>query len=104
MLQAWILWGGGRTLELIDELLARSFPPSEAVRCIHVALLCTQQYPEDRPSMSSVVLMLGSEGTLPQPKQPGFYIERKQPAADTGSSKHKSCSANEVTITLLEAG
>ncbi|KAJ4726195.1 receptor kinase 1 [Melia azedarach] len=101
---AWILWGGGRTLELIDELLARSFPPSEAVRCIHVALLCTQQYPEDRPSMSSVVLMLGSEGTLPQPKQPGFYIERKQPAADTGSSKHKSCSANEVTITLLEAG
>ena len=43
---------------------------SEELRCIHLSLLCVQQRPEDRPSISSVVVMLGSENALPQPKQP----------------------------------
>lgn len=45
------------------------------VRSVCVGLLCVQQRPDDRPSMSSVVLMLNNEGTLPQAKQPGFYAE-----------------------------
>ncbi|KAJ6966579.1 hypothetical protein NC652_004209 [Populus alba x Populus x berolinensis] len=90
-----MLWFNGIPLELIDECFADSCTPSEALRFIHVALLCVQQRPEDRPDMSSVVLMLGSENPLPQPKQPGFF--------DTSPNKNQSCSANEVTVTLLQA-
>jgi hypothetical protein len=32
-----------------------------------------QQHPDDRPSMATVVWMLGGENTLPQPKEPGFF-------------------------------
>ncbi|GMP52704.1 hypothetical protein CsSME_00018414 [Camellia sinensis var. sinensis] len=79
--------------------------PSEMLRSIHVALLCVQQCPEDRQSMSSVVLMLGSEGALPQPKLPGFYTKRNPLEADSSSSKDapSSTSVNEITITLLNA-
>ena len=44
------------------------------LRCIHVSPLCVQQLPEDRPNMSFVVMMLGSESLLPEPKEPSFLI------------------------------
>ncbi|GMP65591.1 hypothetical protein CsSME_00026318 [Camellia sinensis var. sinensis] len=63
-------------------------------------LLCVQQCPEDRPSMSSVVLMLGGEGALPRPKQPGFFAEMNQGDADCSTSRDAPSSTNEVTVTL----
>uniref|UniRef100_A0A2N9FDR8 non-specific serine/threonine protein kinase n=2 Tax=Fagus sylvatica TaxID=28930 RepID=A0A2N9FDR8_FAGSY len=93
---AWRLWIEERPLELLDEVISDSFTLSEVLRCIHVGLLCVQQQPSDRPDMSSVVLMLGSESLLPSPKQPGFYTERNPPEAD-------SCSINGVSYSLLEA-
>ena len=63
-------------MELLDECLGESCTVSEVLRCIHLSLLCVQQRPEDRPSISSVVVMLGSESALPQPKQPGFFLEK----------------------------
>ena len=50
----------------------------------------------ERPDMSCVVLMLGSESLLPSPKQPGFYTERNLPEAN-------SCSANKVSFSSLAA-
>lgn len=98
-----MLWFNGIPLELIDECFADSCTPLKALRCIHVALLCVQQRPEDRPNMSSVALMLGSENPLPQPKQPRFFMGSNPPEKDTSSNKHQSHSANEVTVTLLQA-
>ncbi|CAL5390636.1 unnamed protein product [Camellia sinensis] len=100
---AWRLYKEGRSLELIDEALWDSCYLNEMLRSIHVGLLCVQQCPEDRPSMSSVVLMLGSEGALPQVKQPGFFTERNIHEASCSSSKDATVSANEITITLLDA-
>ncbi|KAL0399322.1 UNVERIFIED_CONTAM: G-type lectin S-receptor-like serine/threonine-protein kinase [Sesamum radiatum] len=101
---AWILHKERLSMELVDTNLVDSFYFTEAVRSIHVALLCVQQSPEDRPSMSSVVLMLGSEGALPPPKQPGFFTERDVRAAEnTSSNKNTVSSSNEYTITLLDA-
>uniref|UniRef100_A0A2N9HTB4 non-specific serine/threonine protein kinase n=1 Tax=Fagus sylvatica TaxID=28930 RepID=A0A2N9HTB4_FAGSY len=57
--ESWILWNEDKPLELIDECLGKSCPLSEVLRCIHLSLLCVQQRPEDRPSMSSVVVVLG---------------------------------------------
>lgn len=65
----------GRSLELIDASIGDTCNLSELLRSIHVGLLCVQRCPDDRPSMSSVILMLGSEGALPQPKEPGFFSE-----------------------------
>lgn len=61
-----------------------------------------QKRPEDRPNMSAVVVMLSSENPLPEPKQPGFFMERAAAQADASSSIHQSFSANEVTVTLIE--
>ncbi|GMP52785.1 hypothetical protein CsSME_00018481 [Camellia sinensis var. sinensis] len=100
---AWRLYKEGRSLELIDEALWDSCYLNEVLRSIHVGLLCVQQCPKDRPSMSSVVLMLGSEGALPQVKQPGFFTERNIHEVGCSSSKDATVLANEITITLLDA-
>ncbi|GKV42572.1 hypothetical protein SLEP1_g49955 [Rubroshorea leprosula] len=97
----WRLWMEERALEVMDTMLGDSYTVSEVLRCIHVALLCVQKRPEDRPDMSSVVLMLGSENPLPQPKLPGFYTERNLPEEDASSSQHERVS-NEVTISTLQ--
>ncbi|XP_028195299.1 G-type lectin S-receptor-like serine/threonine-protein kinase At4g27290 [Glycine soja] len=72
---AWRLWTEERELELLDEVLGEQCTTFEVIRCIQVGLLCVQQRPEDRPGMSSVVLMLNGDKLLPKPKIPGFYIE-----------------------------
>ncbi|XP_065862199.1 G-type lectin S-receptor-like serine/threonine-protein kinase At4g27290 isoform X2 [Euphorbia lathyris] len=99
---AYMLWTKGTPLEIVDECLTDSLRPSEVVRCINIALLCAQQRPEDRPNMSSVVVMLSSEIRLPEPKQPGFFLERNPPEASISSNSHQSFSANEVSVTLLK--
>ncbi|CAL5344772.1 unnamed protein product [Camellia sinensis] len=94
---AWKLWNEGNPIKLFDVFMEDPVPTSEVFRCIQVALLCVQQRPEDRPTMSSVLLMLDSENpVLPMPKQPGFYSESQ--LSSTG--KHH-CTTNEVTITML---
>ncbi|ONI12971.1 hypothetical protein PRUPE_4G194900 [Prunus persica] len=100
---AWTLWIEGRPLEVLDKMLDGSCPLPDVSRCIHIALLCVQQQPEDRPNMASVVLMLGGEGSLPAPKQPGFFTDRNPVEADSSSTKRESHSINEMSVTLLEA-
>uniref|UniRef100_F6H2B1 Uncharacterized protein n=1 Tax=Vitis vinifera TaxID=29760 RepID=F6H2B1_VITVI len=56
----------------------------------------------DRPSMSSVILMLDSEGVLPQPREPGFFSERHVLEANS-NPKATSFSGNEDISTILEA-
>lgn len=96
-LQAWTLYKEGRTVELVDASLGETFESLEALRSIHVGLLCVQRRPEDRPTMASVVLMLGNEGVLPSPKQPGFFTERE--VVDR-SSASTTVSTNELTVTM----
>ncbi|KAF9666880.1 hypothetical protein SADUNF_Sadunf16G0274700 [Salix dunnii] len=100
--RAWKLFKEGRPLELNDNLIVETCDLTEVMRSIHVGLLCVQHSPEDRPSMSTVVLMLSGEGTLPQPKEPGFFTERKLIDASSSSSKPESCSVNEVTVTMID--
>lgn len=77
IIQAWRLFTEGRSFELIAASIVESCTLSEVLRSIHVRLLCVQRSPKDRPSMSFVVLMFGSESALPQPKQPVFFFNRK---------------------------
>ncbi|GMP52721.1 hypothetical protein CsSME_00018431 [Camellia sinensis var. sinensis] len=97
------LYEEGKSLELIDETLWDLRYQTEMLRSIHVGLLCVQEILEDRPSMSSIVLMLGNEATLPRAKQPGFFTARNVLQPSSSSSKEATTSANEITITLLSA-
>ncbi|ONK74670.1 uncharacterized protein A4U43_C03F8920 [Asparagus officinalis] len=99
--KAWTLWKEGNGLQLVDASLGHSFSTSEVLRCLKVGLLCVQECPEDRPTMSSVILMLGSDHAfLPEPKQPGFLTTKKSPEGSLSSMKENSDSVNGVTITM----
>ncbi|KAH7837724.1 hypothetical protein Vadar_017248 [Vaccinium darrowii] len=93
--KAWRLWDGGKPQELIDRNLIRNCPVNEVSRWIHIGLLCVQENPGVRPSMSQVVLMLGGQSTdLPMPSEPplsyGSYTSSDQSLSDevlTGSDE-----------------
>ncbi|CAN4123501.1 unnamed protein product [Withania somnifera] len=100
----WILFKEGTVMEVIDTQLRQSCNQSEVQRSVHIGLLCVQQCPEDRPSMASVVVMLGSDVALPLPKKPGFFNGRSQfTEADSSSGKHGKTSVNELSITQVDA-
>ncbi|XP_023748842.2 cysteine-rich receptor-like protein kinase 10 [Lactuca sativa] len=68
---AWRTWKEGRGEELIDKILIKNCALNKTLRLIHIALLCVQEDPKDRPNMSSVVFMLeGQWSTLPEPSEP----------------------------------
>nr|XP_027102211.1 receptor-like serine/threonine-protein kinase SD1-8 isoform X3 [Coffea arabica]XP_027105104.1 receptor-like serine/threonine-protein kinase SD1-8 isoform X3 [Coffea arabica] len=99
---AWRLWNEGNTSNLVDPFMEGAASTSEVLRCIQVGLLCVQQRPDDRPAMSTVLLLLDSENpTLPQPKRPGFYIERTVIDTDSTSSGKMPHNSTDVTVTLL---
>ncbi|XP_058210783.1 G-type lectin S-receptor-like serine/threonine-protein kinase At4g27290 isoform X2 [Rhododendron vialii] len=100
---AWKLYIEGRSLELVDALVRESWCACEVLRSIHVGLLCVQQSQEDRPNMSTVVVILGSEGALPRPKQPAFFTETSPLEADSLESKNAAFSGNEGAISEIEA-
>ncbi|KAK9089535.1 hypothetical protein Scep_028617 [Stephania cephalantha] len=101
---AWRLWKEGKALELIDPAMADSCLEYEVLRCIQVGLLCVQERAEERPTMSTVVLMLSSESVaIAQPKQPGFCLVSTPFETESSSSKQDSCTVNHVTVTMLDA-
>ncbi|ESR60669.1 hypothetical protein CICLE_v10014208mg [Citrus x clementina] len=96
---AWKLWQEGKALDMMDQKLHASSKPNEILKCINVGLLCVQEDPNDRPTMSDVVIMLGSEAmNLATPKRPAFVIRRG--SSSSASSSNKPESNNELTNTL----
>ncbi|XWS19502.1 hypothetical protein CRYUN_Cryun31cG0021500 [Craigia yunnanensis] len=102
---AWRSWKEGKGLELMDSAAGDTYHAHEVLRCIQVGLLCVQERAEDRPSMSTVLLMLNSDtATMPQPKTPGFCLGRNTLETDSSTSKiDESCTVNQVTVTMLDA-
>ncbi|PRQ54975.1 putative protein kinase RLK-Pelle-DLSV family [Rosa chinensis] len=103
---AWKNWRADTASNIIDPILS-SGSRTEMMRCINIGLLCVQQNIADRPTMTSVILMLtGNSLTLPVPSQPAFFmgasdfskvVELDQ--AQSSSSVQKS--VNEASITEL---
>ncbi|CAN8231154.1 unnamed protein product [Cochlearia groenlandica] len=107
----WRYWKEGKGLEIVDSIImdtsSSTFRPQEILRCIKIGLLCVQERAEDRPVMSSVVMMLGSEtSAISEPKKPGYCVGRSPDETDGSSSKHhdyESWSVNQMTVSVLEA-
>lgn len=97
--QAWTLYKEGKYRELVDASLGELFELSEVLRSIQVGLLCVQKRQEDRPSMSSVVFMLGNQVEVPGAKEPGFFVGRDVSGGQSSSSSNATFSENQVSIT-----
>lgn len=64
----------GTVLEMVDPAMGGCFSEEEVRRCIYVGLLCVQGNPGDRPVMSSLVMMLGSNTvSLQVPSKPASF-------------------------------
>ncbi|XP_055804242.1 G-type lectin S-receptor-like serine/threonine-protein kinase At1g11300 [Solanum dulcamara] len=101
---AWKLWNGNKIIELVDPKIIELELRKEIHRCVHVGLLCVQEYAEDRPNVSTVLSMLTREiDDLPSPKQPAFTTRPtfSKNTPQQGSSKRQG-SVNADTITVLE--
>ncbi|KAK2977252.1 hypothetical protein RJ640_005514 [Escallonia rubra] len=99
---AWQLRNEGHELEFVDPLLTEQCPTSEFLRCIHIALLCVQEDPAERPTMSNVVVLLGSESIeLPEPSKPAFSVGRAAHHID--QSVPEDPSVNQLTLSGISA-
>ncbi|XP_017695981.2 G-type lectin S-receptor-like serine/threonine-protein kinase At4g27290 [Phoenix dactylifera] len=100
---AWELWKEGNILELMDPLLGDLCHLEGYSRCIQVALLCVQDVPEDRPTMSEVVSLLSNESISPKsPKKPIFSFGRTMEIVCLPSSTREECTANDITVSAME--
>jgi interleukin-1 receptor-associated kinase 1 len=102
-LQAWQLWNDGRLHELVDPILGDGFEHADVMRYAQVALLCAQEDPKDRPTMSDVVALLNFESLslLPDPKQPSQLV--KGGAAGDKLSTCVSQSSRTIDITITSS-
>ncbi|XVE49801.1 hypothetical protein DITRI_Ditri01bG0111000 [Diplodiscus trichospermus] len=102
---AWRLWKDGRALDIADPALRQACNRNEFVRCVNVGLLCVQEDPSDRPTMSDVLFMLGSEtASLPIPKQPAYVVRRSLSGSVSSSSSTSKQQWNTELTTTLEEG
>ncbi|KAF3623732.1 hypothetical protein FXO37_31725 [Capsicum annuum] len=99
--QAWQKWDEGTPMDLVDRSIWEECKHDEALRCIHLALICVQDMEVHRPSISSVVLMLETDNIqLPLPKQPTYTSMRKYEDADICNEK-QDFSSNNITISVI---
>ncbi|KAL9321670.1 hypothetical protein ACSQ67_009723 [Phaseolus vulgaris] len=101
-MQSWRLWGEGKSLEMLDPMLEKTYKGSEVMKCIHIGLLCVQEDAADRPTMSTVVVMLASDTmALSNPNHPAFSVGRKTKEEESTSKGSKDPSVNDVTISNI---
>ncbi|XP_062094619.1 probable LRR receptor-like serine/threonine-protein kinase At1g07650 isoform X3 [Humulus lupulus] len=100
---SWQLWSEGRGIELVDEALGESYNELEALKCIHIGLLCVQDFATDRPSMAQVASMLSNQiFHQSQPKQPVFTFKASSSSYDPSTQSGSRRSVNEATVSMVE--
>ncbi|XP_050369585.1 cold-responsive protein kinase 1-like [Argentina anserina] len=89
--RVWELFERGQLEELIDTFLGEDLNVEEACRFMKIGLLCTQDKPKIRPSMSMVVKMLTGEVDVDDEKidKPGMLSEFMD-QGDSADAKHSS--------------
>jgi len=91
----------------VDLTISENCQTEEVIRCIHIALLCVQEDPKDRPNLSTIMMMLtNSSLILSVPQPPGFFVpQNKERDSFLSSQFTMGCTSqtkNDVTITNLD--
>ncbi|KAJ0693190.1 putative protein kinase RLK-Pelle-DLSV family [Helianthus annuus] len=93
-------WREQKPLDLLDPALAESCNSIEVLRCTIIGLLCVQENPQDRPTMTGVLGMLGMDiESLPDPKEPAFVSKTRVRSLPSYVSESE---INQLTITEVE--
>ncbi|KAK7848587.1 g-type lectin s-receptor-like serine/threonine-protein kinase [Quercus suber] len=101
--RVWKLWNVDNIVALIDPMIFEPCFKMEILRCIHVGLLCVQDFAKERPTISFVISMLKSEIIdLTRPKQPAFTERENALYTVSSQSSQSKCSINNVTVTVVE--
>ncbi|CAN6175681.1 unnamed protein product [Urochloa humidicola] len=83
----WDHWTKGTISQMLHGSL-EGHARGQALRCIHVGLLCVQQDPVHRPDISAVVFMLTRDNMeLQPPSQPAFFFGREPLAASVSNGQ-----------------
>uniref|UniRef100_A0A0D9WTG6 Protein kinase domain-containing protein n=1 Tax=Leersia perrieri TaxID=77586 RepID=A0A0D9WTG6_9ORYZ len=101
----WHMWRDGRLHELVDPSLGNEYELAQIMRCAQVALLCTQEDPTIRPTMTDVVTMLSSGTTtlLDDPRKPAELLSKE---VGEGSDIKSTCmdqSSQTIDITITSS-
>ncbi|XP_048531461.1 G-type lectin S-receptor-like serine/threonine-protein kinase At1g11300 [Triticum urartu] len=97
---SWNMWNEEETEELPDSSIINA-SPEEVLICVHLALLCVQENPDDRPLMSSVVFVLeNGSTTLTTPNRPAYFARRNVEVDELRKDIHTSM--NNLTHTEIE--
>jgi hypothetical protein len=92
--QVWENWINKTIMHILHPSLRTISSEDDVLKCVHIALLCTQYNPRNRPSMSNVTIWLQGKftATMPAPLEPGVD--------DTNATQEVSSS--NLTITELD--
>lgn len=83
---AYKLYKKGRSLEIMDSVLAPTAVTEQVAMCIQIGLLCTQGDPTLRPTMHRVVVILSKKpSNLEEPTRPGVPGSRYRRSRRPGS-------------------
>ncbi|XVF87957.1 hypothetical protein PTKIN_Ptkin19aG0010100 [Pterospermum kingtungense] len=114
--RTWDLYERRELVGLVDSSLNGDFDAEEACRFLKVGLLCTQDTPKFRPSMSSVVKLLTGERDVDERKitKPGLISdfmdlkvrssEKTKPDSKYTSSYNASSSSDNLDNSTLSSG
>ncbi|XP_039168140.1 cysteine-rich receptor-like protein kinase 10 isoform X2 [Eucalyptus grandis] len=99
---AWNQWRDGTPLKVLDPAIVDSNSRDQVLRCLHICLLCIQEDPAVRPTMTTIVLLLSSNSiTPPSPQHPAFFVQMKGPESDQSTKRIMPLSINDMSLTQL---
>ncbi|VAH29321.1 unnamed protein product [Triticum turgidum subsp. durum] len=97
----WEHWTSGTVEKLVDPSLGGRSPGGQMLKLVNIGLLCVQDSPADRPTMSAVNVMLSSSTvSLQAPSRPTFCVDDME--GFSGMYSAMSPSPNEVSLTEIE--
>jgi hypothetical protein len=97
------LWRDDRSLDLMEPTISYPSSTSIILRFINIGLLCVQESPIDRPTMSDVISMISNEhAPLPTLKQPALSTCRNMMDTNSTVDSAENFSKNSVTISVME--
>ena len=91
----------------MDSNLKENFSEVEVLKCIHIGLLCIQENPNVRPTMSTVISYLNNPSVeLSSPQDPIFFMRNMdheiipQQGSSSGQDDngYKQLSINEMSV------